>query len=32
MTWADWIVCAVAFLVLIVATWWVLYGPEPRRR
>lgn len=23
---ADWLVCAVAFLVLIVATWWTLYG------
>jgi hypothetical protein len=27
---ADWIVCAAAFLVLIVATWWVLYASPDR--
>lgn len=24
---ADWIVCALAAVVMLAATWWVLYGP-----
>lgn len=25
---ADWIICALAAVVMLAATWWVLYGPE----
>lgn len=27
---ADWIVCAVAAVVLLTATWWTLYGGTAR--
>lgn len=29
---ADWIVCAIAAVVMVGATWWTLYSPESRSR